>query len=444
MRSRSFSSLLLSLVLAALGGPGCSCTTPVLDGDAGPDVGGRDGGPVPDSPGLDAPELDVPGLDAPTSDVPELDAPGLDAPTSDAPITPGARIVEISTGESIACARYDDGAVWCWGDFGYGGAAMIRPPTRIIGVDAIDIAAGSLFACAITRTLDVVCWGTIRFGTTYATPTVITGGHEALEGLEEIVAGQNHACVRGAGRAFCWGANHHGHLGNGMTVDSDVSVEVAFGPGLGGTTDLGLGQQHSCALLGNAIRCWGWSHAGQAGSAMETNPSPVAITPFLADSVPNEIDGGSGFSCVRVGGQIGCWGSDGGGGFGDGPTVTPTRYAPVPIAGLSNAASLSIDGDVACILRTDGQVACWGHNSWGNVGGAGSAAVDAPRLVSGLPTTVDLLSVGVTTTCVLLDDGDVWCWGFNGFGTLGNPAIPTGFTDPGARSPTPTAVVGLP
>ena len=362
----------------------------------------------------------------------------------DASITPGARIVTISTGEALACALYDDGAVYCWGELAYGVfPPRISPPTRMVGVDAIGIAAGSQFACAITRTYSVVCWGMVAGGTVYTTPTVITGAHTAAEGLVEIAAGQNHACVSGSGRAYCWGANHHGHLGDGSTTDSATSVETAFGPGLTSVTDLGLGQQHSCALLGLSIRCWGWSQSGQAGTALVTNPTPIGITPFVADAVPNEIDGGSTFSCVRVGGQVGCWGSDESGEFGDGSAVTATRYAPAAIAALTDAESLSVEGGVACIVRTSGAVACWGNNRWSNVSGP-DAVVASALTVAGLPTTAAKVSVGGAASCALLDDGDVWCWGFNGFGTLGSPAVPTGFIDPAARSSAPVMVVGLP
>ena len=438
---------LCALLLAA-----CSGDASVLETD-----GGRADGALADGGSLDAGRLDGGGstddggaVDGGGGDVDggggAVDGGGgaVDSGGVDASVTPGARIVTISTGEALACALYDDGAVFCWGDLSYGvPPAAIAPPTRIAGVDAIAIAAGSQFACAITRAYAVVCWGTITFGTTYTTPTVITGAHTGAEGLVEIAAGQNHACVSGSGRAYCWGANHHGHLGDGTTADRAVSVETALTPGLSSVTDLGLGQQHSCALLGSSIRCWGWSQSGQAGSAAVNNTTPIAIAPFVADAVPNEVDGGSTLSCVRIGGQVGCWGSDENGEFGDGSAVTATRYVPVAISGLTDVESLSVDGGSACIVRTSGAVACWGDNRWSSVSGPDPVVASA-RTVTGLPTTAAEIAIGSTTSCALLDDGDVWCWGFNGFGTLGNPAVPSGFTDPDARSSAPVMVVGLP
>jgi hypothetical protein len=253
-RPSSLSALTLvgSVFALSVLGSGCSCTAPILDGDGGVDGGRVDGGGV-DGGGVDGGGVDGGGVDGGGVDGGGTDGGGTDAGATDAgTITPGAVIVELSTGESIACVRYDDGAVYCWGDASYGaGASVIVPPTRIAGVDAVHIAAGSQYACAITRAGSVVCWGRISSGSAFTTPTVITGGHTALEGLSEIAAGQNHACVRGSGRVFCWGANHHGHLGNGTDVDSSTSVEAMLPAGISGASDIGLGQQHSCATVGN-------------------------------------------------------------------------------------------------------------------------------------------------------------------------------------------------
>jgi hypothetical protein len=44
-------------------------------------------------------------------------------------------------------------------------------------------------------------------------------------------------------------------------------------------------------------------------------------------------------------------------------------------------------------------------------------------------TALDI-SVTVNKTCALLDDYTVKCWGYNGFGNLGQPGYTPGIADP--------------
>ena len=83
----------------------------------------------------------------------------------------------------------------------------------------------------------------------------------------------------------------------------------------------------------------------------------------------------------------------------------------------------------SCVLADDGKVYCWGQNGCGQVGngsapaancnvGAGSVGVPKPTLVAGLGTAVSL-AVGEFHNCAILSDSGVKCWGLNHKGQLG-------------------------
>jgi alpha-tubulin suppressor-like RCC1 family protein len=87
---------------------------------------------------------------------------------------------------------------------------------------------------------------------------------------------------------------------------------------------------------------------------------------------------------------------------------------------LAAPAKLSIGGEHMLLLRTDGTVASWGRNQWGQVGTNASSPV-APATIPGLSGVVDVIADG-STSLVLKADGTVWAFGSGGL-------VPTGRSD---------------
>jgi alpha-tubulin suppressor-like RCC1 family protein len=77
-----------------------------------------------------------------------------------------------------------------------------------------------------------------------------------------------------SGAAQCWGYNHFGQLGNGLTTPefSNTPVRVS---GISAPVRLAAGQDHTCALLSDgAMRCWGLDNKGQLGDRRRTGDTP--------------------------------------------------------------------------------------------------------------------------------------------------------------------------
>ena len=85
----------------------------------------------------------------------------------------------------------------------------------------------------------------------------------------------------------------------------------------------------------------------------------------------------------------------------------------------------------------DATVRCWGYNGYGEIGD-GLTAIDrlTPALVSGLTGAV-AVAAGELGTCALRSDGTVRCWGRNDHGQVGDgtttdrfaPAVVSGLAD---------------
>jgi len=96
-------------------------------------------------------------------------------------------------------------------------------------------------------------------------------------------------------------------------------------------------------------------------------------------------------------------------------------------------------GNSTCALLDDGTVSCWGSNEYGQLGrGAMDAGQDEhPAPASGL-ANVTQLSGGMNGYCARKTDGSVACWGANGAGQIGAP------DDPAASIDLPRVIAGLP
>jgi Regulator of chromosome condensation (RCC1) repeat len=84
------------------------------------------------------------------------------------------------------------------------------------------------------------------------------------------------------------------------------------------------------------------------------------------------------------------------------------------------ATAVSVGRYDACVILDDGKMKCWGNNSYGELGlGDGRGRGASPSEMGDALPTVDLgtgrtalqISVGRYTTCALLDNHSVKCWG---------------------------------
>ncbi|MBV8983717.1 MAG: Ig-like domain repeat protein [Acidimicrobiia bacterium] len=211
------------------------------------------------------------------------------------------------------------------------------------------------------------------------------------------------------------------------------SAAVATAPTI---SALSAGGSHTCALTNaGGVLCWGDNSSGQIGYGAGGNPLTPAWVSGL-DSGVAAVSAGDQHTCALTnGGGVLCWGSNE---FGQvGPGAPPGgALAPVAVTGLdSGVAAVSAGGVHTCALTTGGEVFCWGENQYGQLGDGTTVSRSTPAAVSGLGGQVVAISAGELDTCALINSGAVRCWGDNENGQLGNGTS--------TSSSTPVDVTGL-
>lgn len=96
--------------------------------------------------------------------------------------------------------------------------------------------------------------------------------------------------------------------------------------------------------------------------------------------------------------------------------VSVSNASPVP---NPNAVSIATGMDTTCAVLEHGQVFCWGDNTEGQVGDGTNAYAPLPKRVVGL-SDAKSVTVGRNFGCALRAGGTISCWGHNSSGELGD------------------------
>lgn len=89
------------------------------------------------------------------------------------------------------------------------------------------------------------------------------------------------------------------------------------------------------------------------------------------------------------------------------------------VGGLSSVAAVSAGDSHTCALTLNGEIYCWGANDRGQLGDGTTVGRPIPTRVLGMPKA-RRLAAGNRTTCAVSAVGGAWCWGLNLYGQLGN------------------------
>jgi len=129
-----------------------------------------------------------------------------------------SRVIQIAAGPSRICALTIERAVVCWGGFA-------PEPYTVVGATGLTgIALHDQLACGLDADGTAWCWDFPGGPPWYSKPESLPGGiHFAT-----LFGGWKGLCGTSVGesRAFCWGWNEHGQLGDGTTSTNYRAVPM--------------------------------------------------------------------------------------------------------------------------------------------------------------------------------------------------------------------------
>jgi alpha-tubulin suppressor-like RCC1 family protein len=299
-----------------------------------------------------------------------------------------------------------------------------------------QVSAAGFHTCGVTTDYRVYCWGPNSAGqlgdgttTQRLTPVAVAGGRQ----FRQVDVGYSHTCgVTTDNRAFCWGSNVYGQLGDGTTSQRLTPVAVA-----GGLTfrQVSAGTGHynfTCGVTtANRAYCWGRNNYGQLGdsttAARRVRPSPV-----VGGRQYRQVDAGYYHACgVTTDNRAFCWGNGNDGQLGNNKTYL--SFWPRAVRGGLSFTRVTAGNAHTCGETIDNRAFCWGSNVYGQLGDGTNTQRLVPVAVAG-GLYFKQVSAGGRHTCGKTSFAVAYCWGSGFFGQLGN-----GTTSDRSR---PTAVAG--
>lgn len=383
--------------------------------------------------------------------------------------------IQLAAGDSHTCGiEALTHKAYCWG---YNGNGQLGDksehdrwtPVKVVGVEGgpalsfSQIVAGEDYTCGIEENSGTAfCWGTNFYGQLgnnsqepSSIPVKVAGVAGTALKFTKIAAGNLHTCGIEAitKKAYCWGANWNGQLGNNSDKDSLMPVQVlgVNGDSAMSFSQITVGYNHSCGIeaVSKKAFCWGYNKYGQLGNnSTDYNKwTPVEVLGEgggLALSF-SEIEAVEHHTCgmESITQKAYCWGDNRNGQLGD--NTFDNRSTPVKVVGIGGGEAISFTQITAgpnhnCGVETETKKAyCWGSNSEGVLGNNSllQSVIPVPILnFQGATMSFVQLEAGNNYSCgIQREDKKAYCWGDNSNGKLGNNS-----TDP---TITPIAVLGV-
>jgi alpha-tubulin suppressor-like RCC1 family protein len=219
----------------------------------------------------------------------------------------------------------------------------------------------------------------------------------------EIAIGIEGHCARtSTGKLRCWGV---------LPWDTSGAIALEPGPPISGLGEIAKvvmdGNRICLRMADGTVQCGGKTDGGLLGDGVVPAVEWSVLTPVPGLTGVKDLALGVQACAVMGDGTVRCWG-----GCEVGPDAPPCPRTPTAVSGLTDVANIASGFGTTCALRSTHDVWCWGDNTVGQLGDGTTTSRTTAAPVTGL-TDVQEIAIGGfdTSVCARKGDGSVWCWG---------------------------------
>ena len=324
------------------------------------------------------------------------------------------------------------------------------------GVMATSIAGAQFHSLAIGSDGNLYAWGYNAQGelgngtTTESHIPVVVGLPSGVTAIAISSKYEHSLAIGSDGKLYAWGLNSVGQLGNGTTTESHIPVVVGLPSGVTATA-ISAGSFSSLAIGSDSkLYTWGSNQSGQLGNGTNNNSS-IPLVVKLPDGVsPLMIAAGAGHNlALGSDGKLYAWGSNSVGQLGNGTSLGSNIPVVVSLPSGITPTAIAAGDDYNMAIGNDGQLYTWGYNQFGELGDGTTTQRTTPVTVTlGSGITPTAISAGSYHSMAIGNDGKLYMWGYNTQGELGdgttiNSSIPVVTSLPSGATPIAIAAVGF-
>jgi alpha-tubulin suppressor-like RCC1 family protein len=206
------------------------------------------------------------------------------------------------------------------------------------------------------------------------------------------------------------GANAGNDSGPGDSDNGTTGPEHAGGSG-------GTGASGGAGGIGQTSDGGGMGGAGGLGDDAGASGGVGGIG--NTDLGRANVSAGSVYTCaIKINGTLFCWGDNASGQLGD-STMDNSDVPVQESTSASDWANVSAGYGHTCAIKTNGELYCWGYNEYGQLGNNSPTESRVPVQESTSASDWARVSAGGEHTCATKTDGTLFCWGDNLEGQLG-------------------------
>ena len=230
------------------------------------------------------------------------------------------------------------------------------------------------------------------------------------------------AAIKTSGQLWVWGCNNCGKLGDGTTVPKCSPVRERCS-----ATDwcqVSAGNYGTTAVKTTGqIWAWGVNNFGNLGDGTTVSKCSPVRERCSATDWCRVSSGGGHIAAIKTSGQLWSWGRNVETQLGDG-TVT-NKCSPVrEFCSATDWCGVSTGRCNATIaIKTSGQIWVWGANVCGQLGKGSTVNHCSPVREISSSTDWCQVSNGGVHTAAIKTSGQLWSWGDNGCGRLGDGTV---------------------